>query len=54
LRREGVIINRKRVRRLMRVMGQGWPKVPAAKPLERPDEGGGDLPEAEHQPRSPG
>ena len=23
-------------------IGQGWPKVPAAKPLERPDEGRGD------------
>jgi putative transposase len=36
LRREGWVVNRKRVQRLMRVMGQGWPKVPAAKPLERP------------------
>jgi putative transposase len=43
LRREGYLVGRKRVRRLMAKMGRGWPKVPAAKPLERPDEGGADL-----------
>src|SRR5690242_6051830 len=46
LRREGYPVSRKRVRRLMAKMGRGWPKVPAAKPLERPDEGGADLPTA--------
>ncbi len=31
---------RNHVRERKRRMGQGWPKVPAAKPLEWPDEGG--------------
>jgi hypothetical protein len=48
LQREGSGVGRKRVRRLMAKMGRGWPKVPAAKPLERPDEGGADLPAAAH------
>lgn len=53
LRRDGWSANRKRIKRLMQVMGRGWPKVPAAKPLERPDEGGDDLSEAKHQPGPP-
>jgi transposase InsO family protein len=56
LRREGYAVGRKRIRRLMAKMGRGWPKVPAAKPLERPDEGGADLPAAAHDgsaPRAP-
>ena len=48
LRREGYTVGRKRIRRLMAKMGRGWPKVPAAKPLERPDEGGADLPATAH------
>jgi putative transposase len=48
LRGEGVVVGRELVATLMRRMGRGWPKVPAAKPLERPDEGRGDLPQAKH------
>jgi hypothetical protein len=54
LLREGISVGRRRIRRLMRKLGRGWPKVPAAEPLERPDEGVGDQAEAGHQQAASG
>jgi hypothetical protein len=54
LRQDGAMVNRKRVRRLMRVMGKAGQRFRRRSRWNGQTRAGGDLPEAQHQQGAPG